>query len=233
MTDKPLILIVEDDQTISKFVSTMLSSNGYDSVCAGTGKEALSLAASHVPDLVLLDLGLPDADGIEVLQALRQWSATPVIVVSARGRERDKVEALDLGADDYITKPFGNSELMARIRTALRHSFVKSEMDRTRSALFAVGELNIDYEKRTVKLGSEVVHFTPTEYKILILLSRHAGKVLTHDFIMREIWGPNINENQALRANMANIRRKLEKNPAQPRYILTEVGVGYRMVEEV
>lgn len=231
MTSKQLILTVEDDATISSFISTMLTSNLYRVMTAKSGEEAILMAASHVPDLILLDLGLPDIDGIEVLRNLRQWSSIPVIVVSARGHEREKVEALDLGADDYLTKPFGTSELLARIRTALRHSNTGGSKSET-AAVFSVGEFSIDYEKRIVRCGGAEVHFTPNEYKILVLLSKHAGKVLTHDHIIRQIWGPYENENQTLRANMANIRRKIEQNPAQPRYILTEVGVGYRMVEE-
>ncbi|MCL2351413.1 MAG: response regulator transcription factor [Firmicutes bacterium] len=228
--NKPLILIVEDEGTISHFMASMLASNGYRSVKAESGKEALAMAASYMPDLLLLDLGLPDMDGIEALKALRLWTDKPVIVVSARGHEREKVEALDLGADDYITKPFGTSELLARIRTALRHSQATGAKEAP--GAFAVGDLRIDLEKRVVSLSGREVHFTPIEYRLLVLLSRHAGKVLTHDFIIREIWGPYANESQALRVNMANIRRKIEANPAEPRYILTEIGVGYRMAEE-
>ena len=228
--NKPLILIVEDEDTISNFISSMLASNDYRFVKAKSGQEAAAMAASHMPDLILLDLGLPDIDGIEVLKQLRAWTKMPVIVVSARGHEREKVEALDLGADDYIVKPFGSNELLARIRTALRHS---EALDRNEVvSVFSVGDLKIDYEKRLVRLSGAEIHLTPIEYKILVLLSRHAGKVLTHDFITREVWGPYTGENQALRVNMANIRRKLEANPAEPRYILTEVGVGYRLAEE-
>jgi len=227
---KPLILIVEDEDSIGNFISSMLTSNDYRFIKAKTGNEAASLIASHMPDLILLDLGLPDIDGIDLLRQLRAWSGIPVIVVSARGHEREKVEALDLGADDYVTKPFGTHELLARIRTALRHHQMEKSDEAVSS--FIVGGLKIDYEKRIVSLSDGEVHLTPIEYKILVLLSRHAGKVLTHDFIMKEVWGPYTNENQALRVNMANIRRKLEANPAEPRYILTEVGVGYRMAEE-
>ena len=228
--NKPLIMIVEDEDTISHFISSILSSNNYRPVRVKSGKEAAAMAASHMPDLILLDLGLPDIDGADVLGQLRSWSGIPVIVVSARGHERDKVEALDLGADDYITKPFGTRELLARIRTALRHSQKPGCGDA--AGVFSVGRLQIDYEKRLVWLSGKTIHLTPIEYKILVLLSQNAGKVMTHDFIIKEIWGPYASENQALRVNMANIRRKLEANPAEPRYILTEVGVGYRMVEE-
>ncbi|MDP4119816.1 MAG: response regulator transcription factor [Bacillota bacterium] len=232
MTNKSLILIVEDEEAISNFISTILTSNDYHIITTKSGKEAVLLATSHVPDLILLDLGLPDIDGIEVLKNLRQWSSIPIIVVSARAYEIEKVEALDLGADDYITKPFGTSELLARIRNALRHS-QGNDNSRSGSQVFTVGELKIDYEKRIVKIGEKEIHFTPIEYKIIMLLSKHVGKVLTHAFIMKEIWGPYTNENQTLRVNMANIRRKLETNPAEPKYIFTEVGVGYRMAEKV
>jgi two-component system KDP operon response regulator KdpE len=172
-------------------------------------------------------------DGIEVLKSIREWSGIPIIVVSARGHEREKVEALDLGADDYITKPFGTSELLARIRTAVRHNRKMREDSHLEGDKIIIGNLCIDYEKRIVKVEDKEVHLTPIEYKIIVLLSQNVGKVLTHDFIMKEIWGPYLNENQTLRVNMANIRRKIENNPAEPKYIVTEVGVGYRMVDEV
>jgi len=228
--NKPLILVVEDDEPILHFVSSVLSSNGYRFMGARSGREALDTAVSHVPDVILLDLGLPDIDGIEVLKAMRTWSDVPIIIVSARGHEREKVEGLDLGADDYVTKPFGTYELLARIRTAMRHH--PGGNAGATSGVYTIGSLTVDNEKRVVSLEGQTVHLTPIEYKILLLLARHAGKVLTHAFILKEVWGPNANENQALRVNMANIRRKLEKNPAEPRYILTEVGVGYRMAEE-
>lgn len=233
MDNKPLILIVEDEEGISNFISAILTSNGYNVIKTGKGCEAVSLTASHVPDLILLDLGLPDIDGIEVLKSLRKWTGIPIVVVSARGHEREKVEALDLGADDYITKPFGSAELLARIRTELRHSQKRAGVGGAETSIVSVGELHIDYEKRCVRLKGEKLHLTPIEYKIIILLSKHIGKVLTHDFIIKEIWGPYTNETQTLRVNMANIRRKLEKNPAEPKYIITEVGVGYRMAEDV
>jgi len=231
MDSKPLILIVEDDDSINNFITSMLSSNEYHCIQAKTGAEAQSLAASRVPDLVLLDMGLPDIDGLDVLKGLRSWTSLPVIVVSARGHEREKVEALDLGADDYVTKPFGTHELLARIRAALRHS-----QNRTASLTpvqaFSVGDLIINFERRIITLDGHEIHFTPIEYKIMALLAQNAGKVLTHDLIIREVWGPFSNETQTLRVNMANIRRKIESNPAEPRYILTEVGVGYRLVDE-
>lgn len=233
MHNKPQILIVEDDEGIGNFISAILTSNGYNIIKTSKGKEAISMAASYCPDLILLDLGLPDMDGVEVLKSIRQWTGIPIIVVSARGHEREKVEALDLGADDYITKPFGTSELLARIRTEIRHSQRISSSKNTEQDKITVGELEINYEKRLVSIEGREVHLTPIEYKIIVLLSRYLGKVLTHEFIMKEVWGPYSNEVQALRVNMANIRRKLEANPAEPKYIVTEVGVGYRMVEEI
>jgi len=232
MNNKQKILIVEDEQSIVGFVTAVLAANGYDVIQARTGAQARTMVTSHCPDLVLLDLGLPDEDGAEIIKFIRSWTGLPIIVVSARSREQDKVEALDLGADDYIAKPFGTSELLARIRTAMRHSNASGLQNPVEGRIFQAGNLTIDYERRRVTLGGNDVHLTQNEYKIVSLLSRNAGKVLTHDFIIREIWGPGLKgDNQILRVNMANIRRKLEKNPAVPEYILTEVGVGYRMVE--
>lgn len=233
-----MVMIVEDEEGICNFISAILGSNGYKVIRATKGRDAISMVASFCPDLILLDLGLPDMDGVEVLKTIRQWSGIPVVVVSARGFEREKVEALDLGADDYITKPFGTSELLARIRTALRHRPKNTEGSISSAEKITVGELEIDYSKRFVSISGKEIHLTPIEYKIIVLLSRYIGKVLTHDFIIKEIWGPYSNETyeseiQALRVNMANIRRKLEANPAEPKYIVTEVGVGYRMVEEL
>lgn len=234
MGKKQRILIVEDEKAIRNFISTVLEVNEYDAVVGTYGKEALGIFTSQCPDLVLLDLGLPDMDGLEVLKKIREWSKDiPVIVVSARGHEREKVEALDLGADDYITKPFGTSELLARIRTALRHHKMASENKSEEREIFSLGGFLIDYEKRRVVLNGEVIHFTPIEYKIIELLTEFSGKVVTYDTIMKKIWGPYSNENQTLRVNMANIRRKLEENPGEPQYILTEIGVGYRFVEEL
>jgi two-component system KDP operon response regulator KdpE len=229
---KPLVLVVEDEEAICNFISAVLSSNGYRVVKAKTGKEGLSMFTSHAPDVVLLDLGLPDTDGIEVLKSIRQWSKAPIVIVSARGNEREKVAALDFGADDYIVKPFGTSELLARIRTAIRHGS-QTIGETYGGEKIVVGELEIDYDKRSVSLAGEKIHLTPIEYRILILLSKNAGKVLTYDFITREIWGSYTDESHTLRVNMANIRRKIEANPGTPKYILTEIGVGYRMVEEV
>ena len=228
---KPLILVIEDEEAIQNFIATVLGSNGYRVVKAGSGQEGLSLILSHAPDVVLLDLGLPDMDGLEVLKSVRTRSRVPVVVVSARGHEQEKVEALDLGADDYIVKPFGTSELMARIRTALRHSLTAPDGSTSAEDKLTVGKLEIDFTKRRVTLDGQTIHLTPIEYRILALLARNSGKVLTHDSIIREVWGSFTDESHALRVNMANIRRKIESNPGSPQYILTEVGVGYRMVE--
>jgi two-component system, OmpR family, KDP operon response regulator KdpE len=233
MNNKPMILIVEDDEGIMNFISAILTVNGYGTIKAAKGKEAISMTSSHCPDLILLDLGLPDVDGINVLVSIRQWTDKPIIVVSARGREREKVEALDLGADDYITKPFGTSELLARIRTAIRHNQNNVKSSSGGPDTIIVGDLKIDHVKRLVFLAGKEIHLTPIEYRIIVLLSGNIGRVLTHDHIVREVWGPHMNEIQALRVNMANIRRKLEINPAEPRYIVTEVGVGYRMIEDI
>ena len=222
MDNKVLILIIEDDEGISNFMTAILKSHNYSVIKANRGKEGLNMVTSHVPDLIILDLGLPDIDGIEVLKNIRSWSKLPIMVVSARGHEREKVEALDLGADDYITKPFGTSELLARIRTTMRHMEHRKDDSSLEIESFEVGNLYINYAKRIVTILGKDVHLTPIEYKIVTLLSKNAGKVLTHDFIIKEIWGPYTNENQTLRVNMANIRRKIEMNPAEPQYILTE-----------
>lgn len=228
------VLIVEDEQRISNFISTVLAANDYDTLTAASGAEALSMISSHCPDLIILDLGLPDMDGVNILREVRSWSGLPIIVVSARTRERDKVAALDLGADDYIEKPFGTSELLARIRTAIRHTRTPlTNGSIAQSGKFSAGALTIDYDKHHVLVGGEDARLTLNEFKIVALLGKHAGKVLTYDYIIREIWGPKAKtDNQILRVNMANIRRKIEKNPATPEYIFTEIGVGYRMRDE-
>lgn len=232
MLNKIKIMIIEDEDAISNFIATTLKANTYAPLVARSASEALSMIPSHCPDLILLDLGLPDMDGIEILKKIREWSSTPVIVVSARGEESDKVEALDLGADDYIAKPFGTSELLARIRTALRHS-MKNISGTSTADIFRTKGLMIDFDKRLVSVDGKDVHLTQIEFKIVSLLAKSAGRVLTYDFIITELWGPYaVKDNQILRVNMANIRRKLEKNPASPEYIFTEVGVGYRMVDE-
>ncbi|MEG0779509.1 MAG: response regulator transcription factor [Oscillospiraceae bacterium] len=233
MKIKDKILIVEDEASIRNFISTVLGSNGYDTKAAQTGAEAASMISSHCPDLIILDLGLPDMDGLTILRDLRKWSSLPVVVVSARTHERDKVDALDAGADDYLTKPFGTDELLARIRTAIRHTRTASGNDEiAQTGKYTVGALTIDYNKHQVLIDGENAHLTLNEYRIVALLGKYAGKVLTYDFIIRDLWGPRAGaDNQILRVNMANIRRKIEKNPAEPQYIFTEVGVGYRMEE--
>ena len=226
MKVKDKVLIVEDEQSISNFISMILTANGYDTITVRGGEEALTMISSHCPDLIILDLGLPDMDGMEVLKSVRKWSNLPVVVVSARSYEHDKVEALDCGADDFITKPFGTSELLARIRAAIRHTRT------TLSGKFTAGDLTIDYDKHQVLMNGENARLTVNEYKIVALLGKYAGKVLTYDFIIRELWGPKAKaDNQILRVNMANIRRKIETDPSHPEYLFTEVGVGYRMRE--
>ena len=233
MSNKYLIVIVEDEYNISSFVSAVLQANGFDTMVARNGAEAIILITSHCPDLVLLDLGLPDMDGQGIIENVRGWSNVPIIVVSARTRERDKVMALESGADDYITKPFGTSELLARIRTALRHVQLREgEQAQRQTGVFHTGDLEVDYDKRRVYVNGEDAHLTQNEYKIVALLSKSSGRVLTYDSIIKHIWGPNAKQgNQILRVNMANIRRKIEPSTAEPRYIMTEMGVGYRMAE--
>lgn len=233
MSNKYLVVIVEDEYNISSFVSAVLQANGFDTMVARNGAEAIILITSHCPDLVLLDLGLPDMDGQGIIENVRGWSNVPIIVVSARTRERDKVMALESGADDYITKPFGTSELLARIRTALRHVQLREgEQAQQQTGVFHTGDLEVDYDKRRVYVNGEDAHLTQNEYKIVALLSKYSGRVLTYDSIIKHIWGPNAKQgNQILRVNMANIRRKIEPSTAEPRYIMTEMGVGYRMAE--
>ncbi len=233
MSPTAKILIIEDEKNIRSFLISVLEAQGYQVVPAASGQEGLSLAASLCPDLILLDLGLPDMDGTEVIRKLREWAAIPLLVISARTDEDDKVQALDLGADDYITKPFGNSELLARIRTALRHGSQRQADAATAFGPYRCGELCIDFAKRQVTRGEQEIHLTQNEFKIVELLARNAGRVLTYDRLIEHIWGPySENDNTILRVNMANIRRKLEPNPAEPIYIFTEIGIGYRMAEE-
>lgn len=230
---KQKILIVEDEQRIANFMKTVLIANQYDVISTANGREACSMISSHCPDLIILDMGLPDMDGMDIIRSVRAWTQMPIVVVSARTHERDKVAALDAGADDYVTKPFGTHELLARIRTALRHTRSRGVQDSaSANGLFTAGGLSIDYDKRLVQKNGVGIHLTQNEYRILSLLSANAGKVLTYDFILKELWGPESRgDNQALRVHMANLRRKLEENPAEPHYIFTEVGVGYRMIE--
>ena len=225
---KDKILVIEDEAGIRSLIAAVLTANDYDPILSVSGADGMSMLTSHCPDLLLLDLGLPDMDGMEIIRSVREWSTLPIVVLSARNHERDKVAALDAGADDYLTKPFGAAELLARIRTAIRHTRTQLPS----SGKFCTGELVIDYDKHCVFLRGENARLTQGEYRIVALLGKYAGRVLTYDFMIRELWGPKAkSDNQILRVNMANIRRKIEDNPADPRYIVTEMGVGYRMVE--
>lgn len=225
------ILVVEDDSQIRNFIKYALQKEGYQIYTASNAQNSLNIIVSEKIDLVILDLGLPDFDGIEVIKKVREWSEIPIIVVSARDQDKEKVLALDTGADDYITKPFSATELLARIRVAIRHLYKKGI--KTVQTNFTVGELSIDFESHRVSLNGDEIHLTPNEYNLLTLLSQNAGKVITTGAILKEIWGANYgSDTQTLRALMAGLRRKIEKIPAKPRYIITEVGIGYRLVDE-
>ena len=232
MTDVPThILVVEDEPQMQKFLRMSLASEGYRVVEAAKGQEGIDLARTHNPDLVLLDLGLPDMDGTDVTKALREWSAKPIIVISARGQEEDKIRALDAGADDYLTKPFATGELMARIRVALRRT-AHAGQERP-VPLLTVGALKMDLDKRQVFVGEVEVHLTPNEYKLLTVLMKNAGRVLTHRQLLKEVWGPAYaTQTQYLRVYMVQLRHKLERDSARPQYLLTEPGVGYRLKVE-
>lgn len=231
---KDKILVIEDEKAILRFISNTLEKNDYTVLRAETGEEGLSMIESHCPNLVILDLGLPDMDGVEVLQKIRTWAYIPVIIVSARTMEKDKVRALDLGADDYITKPFGTDELLARIRTALRHTRTGNmNQEIVDKGTYTVGGLTVDFNQHIVTVDGVNANLTLMEYRIVELLAKYSGKVLTYDFLIKELWGPRAGkDNQILRVNMANIRRKIEKNPASPEYLFTEVGVGYRLLSQ-
>lgn len=228
----PLILIIEDELPIRRFLHAALTAASYRWIEAGTAQEGLSQAALRQPDLVILDLGLPDMDGLEVVRQLRGWSAVPIIILSARQQEGDKVLALDAGADDYLTKPFGIAELLARLRVAMRHaSRTAAGSD---SPIFEVGDLHIDLALREVFVAGEEVHLTPIEFKLLATLVHNAGKVMTHRQLLREVWGPGYaDESHYLRVFVAQLRRKIEADPARPRYLITEPGVGYRLRAEI
>lgn len=224
----PLVLLVEDEAPLRKFLRASLASHGYRLLEAQTANEALQLLTTHAPDLVVLDLGLPDRDGLELTREVRGFTDTPIIVVSARGKEEDKVLALDAGADDYLTKPFGVQELLARLRVALRHA------ERARGSLASepvdAGPIHIDFSRREVTVDGQEVHLTPTEYKMLALLAKNAGKVLTHRQILKEVWGPAyVSHPHYVRVHMAELRKKVEGDPARPKWIVTEPGVGYRL----
>jgi two-component system KDP operon response regulator KdpE len=227
----PLVLVVEDEPQMRRFLRPALEGQGYRVIEAVTAKEAIVQASSHAPDCVLLDLGLPDGEGIEVARRIREWSAMPIIVVSARGQESDKVAALDAGADDYLTKPFGTGELLARLRVAERH--MARFREEAAEPVFEASGLRVDLARREVWRGGEEVRLTPLEYKLLTTLVRYAGKVVTHRQLLKEVWGPSaVNETQYLRVYMAQLRHKLEQDPARPTLLVTETGVGYRLRAE-
>ncbi|CAL1240950.1 response regulator [Candidatus Methylocalor cossyra] len=224
----PVVVVIEDDPPLRRFLRTGLASQGFQVVEAETGQQGLVEAGTRKPDLVILDLGLPDRDGVEVIRALREWTTLPIIVLSARGGEQDKIDALDNGADDYVTKPFGLGELLARIRVALRHANTPPEGGA--ADLFTTGALTVDLRKRLVWVDGREVHLTPLQYRLLQTLVKHAGKVLTHHQLLREVWGPTYVEHaHYLRIYMSQLRHKLEKDPTKPEYLLTESGVGYRL----
>ena len=226
---EPLVLVVEDDAQVRRFLRAALSSHAFRLVEAGTVREAEQLATSHNPDVYLLDLGLPDGDGVDLARRLREWTRAPIIVLSARGREEDKVNALDAGADDYLTKPFGVNELLARLRVALRHAQATPAGD----PVLEAGPLRVDLARREVTVEGREVRLTPTEFKLLALLARHAGKVLTHRQILKDVWGPNATEAHWVRVHMAELRKKVELDPARPRLLVTEPGVGYRLRDRI
>jgi len=227
----PVVLVIEDEPPMRRFLVAALESHGYRPVEAGTAREGIAQSSGRTPDVILLDLGLPDGDGIDVARRIREWSATPIIVISARGQEQDKIAALDAGADDYLTKPFGVGELLARLRVALRHA-ARPE-DGKPEPVFTVGELRVDLEHRQVLVAEQEVHLTPTEYKLLAALVRHAGRVRTHRQLLKDVWGPNaVEQTPYLRVYMTQLRHKLEKDAAWPRSPTTETGVGYRLQAE-
>jgi two-component system KDP operon response regulator KdpE len=229
--DGPLILLVEDEPQLRRYLRVTLTPHGYRLLEAVNAREGELMAASHHPDLILMDLGLPDQDGLELTRRLREWCAVPIIVVSARGQEQDKIQALDQGADDYLTKPFGSGELLARIRVALRH--VSHDPAGAPTPVFQLGDWRIDQTRREVTVAGQQVHLTPNEYKLLTTLVKHAGLVLTHHQLLKEVWG-SVQGAQPhyLRVYMAQLRQKLEADPARPKYLITEPGVGYRLRTE-
>jgi two-component system KDP operon response regulator KdpE len=228
MNNSATIIVIEDEAQIRRFLRTTLASEGYQVIEAETGKQGMAEAAMRKPEMVILDLGLPDMDGVEVVNGIRAWSSVPIIVLSARSQEGDKIYALDAGANDYLVKPFGVGELLARIRAALRH--VSSISSGEETSVFSVADLKVDMAHRKVTVGGAEVHLTPIEYRLLTVLVKHAGKVLTHRMLLKEVWGPSyIERAHYLRVYMGILRHKLEKDPARPRFLQTEVGVGYRL----
>ena len=229
--NKPKILVVEDDKAVRNLITTTLDTQSYQYHTAATGTAAILDAVSGQPDLIILDLGLPDMDGVEIIKKVRSWSNMPIIVVSARSEDKDKIEALDAGADDYLTKPFSVDELLARLRVALRRLLYDGAHTGEPAGAFVNGALRIDYAAGCVYLEGEEIHLTPIEYKLLCLLARNVGKVLTHNYILREVWGSALpTDTPSLRVFMATLRKKIEQDTAHPRYIQTHVGVGYRML---
>ncbi|MFT3985902.1 response regulator transcription factor [Kineothrix sedimenti] len=228
--NKPLILVVEDDKAVQKLITTTLETQSYQYHTAGTGKGSILEAVSRKPDIMILDLGLPDMNGIDVIKKVRTWSNMPIIVVSARSEDRDKIDALDAGADDYLTKPFSVDELLARLRVSLRRVRYDSEKLQRDATVFTNENMKIDYAAGCVWIDDEEIHLTPMEYKLLCLLAKNVGKVLTHNFILQEIWGSYSSDIPALRVFMATLRKKIEKDASQPKYIQTHIGVGYRML---
>ncbi|HAX51780.1 MAG TPA: DNA-binding response regulator [Ruminococcaceae bacterium] len=228
--NKPMILVVEDDKAVQKLITTTLETQGYQYHTAATGEGAIFEAVSQQPDIMILDLGLPDMDGVDIIKKVRAWSNMPIIVVSARSEDRDKINALDAGADDYLTKPFSVEELLARLRVSLRRVRYDSEKLQKDATVFINGNLRLDYAAGCVWLDDEEIHLTPMEYKLLCLLAKNVGKVLTHNYILHEIWGNYSNDIPALRVFMATLRKKIEKSTSQPKYIQTHIGVGYRML---
>lgn len=229
--NKPFILVVEDDKPIRKLITTTLETQGYKYHTAETGEASILEAVSKQPDLMILDLGLPDMDGVDIIKKLRAWSNMPIIVVSARSEDRDKIDALDAGADDYLTKPFSVEELLARLRVSLRRIRNDSDKLLKDASSFINGNLKIDYAAGCVWIGEEEIHLTPSEYKLLCLMAKHVGKVLTHNFILHEIWGSHGYDIPALRVFMATLRKKIEKTSSQTKFIQTHIGVGYRMLQ--
>ncbi len=227
----PVVVVIEDELQIRRFLRASLTTQGFRLVEATTGEDGLVQAATRQPELIILDLGLPDMDGLNVIRRLREWTTVPIIVLSARGQERDKISALDAGADDYVSKPFGVGELLARMRVALRHTATTAKD--AGEPVFSVGELSVDLVRRHVEVAGRQVHLTPIEYRLLTTLIHHAGKVMTHNQLLTEVWGPNqVDQAHYLRVYAAQLRRKLEADPARPRYLLTEPGVGYRLASE-
>ena len=230
--NKPRILVIEDDSAVRNLISTMLETQQDQYKTAATGKDGVTAVLSYRPDVIILDLGLPDMDGAEVIKKTRSWSATPIIIVSARGDDSDKVEALDAGADDYITKPFSVDELMARIRVAMRRARAENSQTATESNTYLNGALKIDYAAGCAFIEDKELHLTPMEYRLLVLLAKNTGKVLTYNYIAKEIWGtPLPDDTQSLRVFMATLRKKIEKDTSDPQYIQTHIRVGYRMIK--